>query len=77
MNHGKTATRLLPFQEPYREYYGKSVRIHRFSGKPAIGELLSPVFSLLPPAHKLYIRGKSGNIRKISMENVQKLEVLK
>ncbi|MEM3193340.1 MAG: hypothetical protein QW292_14885 [Candidatus Parvarchaeota archaeon] len=76
MSRGTVTTKLFPFQEPYREYYGKKVRIFRHSGSSITGELLSPHFSILPPAHKLYLVTKSKKITRISMDNIQRIEII-
>lgn len=76
MNHAGVAAKLLPFQEPYNEFYGRKVRVFRRTGVPVAGELLSPVSGCLPPAHKLYLKLTSGKIWRIPMANVRKIEVL-
>ena len=76
MNHGAVSTKLLDFQKPFEDFYGKVVRVKVRNGPGARGLLLPPVFSGFAPTKKLYLENEKGNIRKLRMENVESVEII-
>ena len=75
MNHGGPAVKLMPFQERFKEYYGRSVRITWGTGRGRTlsGLLLPPVKSCMPAAHKLYVQTRT-RMHRIPMESVISME---
>ncbi len=76
MNHGDVSTKLLNFQKPFADFYGKVVHVKMKNGAGGRGLLLPPVFSCMPPARKLYLKNERGRIRRLRMEDVESVEIM-
>ena len=76
MNHADISAKLLGFQKPFADFYGKVVCVKMKSGAGGRGLLLPPVFSCMPPARKLYLENGKGIIRRVRMENVESVEII-
>ena len=69
---------LYKWQEPFRDLYGRKVRLIRNSGSDIVGELMPPApvggTGYRPPAKALRIRAaSSGHFRLYRLDNVRKV----